>query len=247
MNSYSDFAYLYDKLMHADINYEIWADYIENLFHIYGKSPNLVCDLACGTGNFTVPLAKRGYEMIGVDRSYDMLNVARDKMAEEKLDILFLNQSVSKLDLFGTADAFLCMIDGFNYILSPVMLQGIFKRIKTCFLEPDGLLIFDLSSRHKLSEIIGNNTFIHNSEDIFYTWQNTYYKDKNISDMFLTFFKKNGKKYSRFEERHLQKAYSVKEIVCMLKKSGFNNVDVYDELSFNAPRNDSQRIVFVAR
>lgn len=248
MNSYADFAYLYDSLMTSDIDYGKWADYIENLFHYYDKNPNMVCDLACGTGNFTIPLAKRGYEMIGVDRSYDMLTVAREKAQEENLDILFLNQSVSRLDLYGTADAFLCMIDGFNYILSYQTLYAIFKRIKTCFIEPDGIFIFDLSSRYKLSETIGNNTFIHSSEDIFYTWENTYYKQKNISDMFLTFFKKDTDgKYERFEERHLQRGYSVSEIKYLLKKAGFAKVDVFDELSFTPPTNTSSRIVFAAQ
>lgn len=247
MSSYSEFAYLYDDLMKADIDYDVWVDYIENLFGVYDKNPQLVCDLACGTGNFTIPLAKRGYEMIGVDGSYDMLNVARGKMQNESLNILFLNQSLSGLDLYGTVDAFLCMIDGFNYILSPTTLMRIFKRIKTCFLEPDGLLIFDLSSRHKLKNIIGANTFVHNSEDIFYTWQNTYYDEKNISDMFLTFFKKGEKGYERFEERHLQKAYTTGEIVKMLYMSGFKKVDVYGELSFDIPKSDAERIVFAAR
>lgn len=247
MTSYADFAYLYDNLMTSDIDYGKWADYIENLFHYYDKNPGMVCDLACGTGNFTIPLAERGYDMIGVDRSYDMLTVAREKAQEKNLDILFLNQSISKLDLYGTADAFLCMIDGFNYILSPQTLYSIFKRIKTCFIEPDGILIFDISSRYKLSEIIGNNTFIHSSEDIFYTWQNTYYKQKNISDMFLTFFKKDGEKYSRFEERHLQRGYSVSEIKYLLKKAGFEKIDVFDELKFTPPSDICSRIVFAAQ
>lgn len=247
MSSYADFAYLYDTLMTSDVDYSKWADYIENLFTLYDKNPNLVCDLACGTGNFTLPLAKRGYEMIGVDRSYDMLNVAREKAQSEHLDVLFLNQSMTSLDLYGSVDAFLCMIDGFNYILSPKSLYNVFKRIKTCFLETDGLFIFDISSRYKLKEVIGNNTFIHNENNIFYTWQNTYHNEKNLSDMFLTFFKKQGKRYARFEERHLQKAYSEEEITAMLKKADFKSVDVYGELSFDAPKPDSQRIVFVAK
>lgn len=97
MNSYTDFAYIYDSLMHKDIDYEKWADYIENLFIMYDVNPDLVCDLACGTGNITIPLAKRGYDMTGVDISEDMLNIAREKA--DGLDILFLNQSMTDLDL----------------------------------------------------------------------------------------------------------------------------------------------------
>lgn len=139
MNSYTDFAYIYDSLMHKDIDYEKWADYIENLFIMYDVNPDLVCDLACGTGNITIPLAKRGYDMTGVDISEDMLNIAREKA--DGLDILFLNQSMTDLDLFGTMGAFLCMIDGINYVLPPKSLltsfyqnQNLLYRIPTVFL-----------------------------------------------------------------------------------------------------------------
>lgn len=245
MKSYNEFAYIYDKLMHSDVNYEHWADYIENLFDFYGVNPELVCDLACGTGNITVPMAKRGYNMTGVDISEDMLNVAREKSEGE--DILYLNQSITSLDLYGSMGAFLCMIDGFNYIISPKSLMNAFKRIKTCFLDKDGILIFDISTKHKLKNVIGDNTFVHSDKNIFYTWQNRYIEKSNLSDMMLTFFVKGNKGYERFEERHLQKAYTAEEITYMLKKSGFEHVDMYDELSFDKPGKKSERIVFVAR
>lgn len=172
MNSYTKFASLYDSLMNSDVNYSHIADYIENIFDLYNKNVNLICDLACGTGNVTIPLAQRGYEMIGVDKSYDMLSIARKKAQAKKLDIMFLEQDLAKLDLYGSCDAFLCMIDGFNYILNPNTLYKIAKRIKTCFLEPDGLFIFDISSEYKLKSYIGNNTFIHDGDNVFYTWEN---------------------------------------------------------------------------
>ena len=244
MNSYNDLAYIYDSLMHADINYEEWADYIENLFDRYGVSPSLVCDLACGTGNMTIPLAKRGYDMTGVDISSDMLNAAREKSPE---NILYLNQSITKLDLFGTMGAFLCMIDGFNYILSPQLLIESLKRIKNCFMDKDAVLIFDISTRYKLKNVIGDNTFVHSDKDVFYTWQNRYIEYKNLSDMMLTFFTKKKSGYQRFEERHLQRAYTEEEMRYILKKAGFTSVDTYDELTFKKPRKKSERIVFVAR
>lgn len=245
MKSYSDFAYIYDKLMHRDVDYEKWTDYIENIFTLYGVSPDLVCDLACGTGNITIPLAKRGYSMTGVDISENMLNIAHEK--SEGLNILFLNQSMEKLDLYGTMGAFTCMIDGINYILAPKSLYALFKRIKTCFLDKDGLFIFDISTRYKLEKTIGSDTFVHCGKDVFYTWQNRYIPKHNLSDMFLTFFVKRKNLYERFEERHLQKAYSENEIKYLLKSAGFDSVDVYDELSFSPPEKTSERIVFVCR
>ena len=244
MNSYSDFAYVYDALMQKDVDYEKWADYIENLFDMYDVSPSLVCDVACGTGNITIPMAKRGYDMTGVDVSEDMLNVAREK--SEGLDILFLNQSMTKIDLYGTMGAFLCMIDGINYVLSPKSLLQFFTKIKTCFMDDGAPFIFDISSEYKLKKTIGNNTFVHAGRDIFYTWQNRYIESKKLSDMFLTFFVKNGDTYRRFEERHLQRAWSENEIKYLLKKAGFKRIDVYGELSFEKPVANSERLVFVS-
>ena len=131
MNSYTDFAYIYDSLMHKDIDYEKWADYIENLFIMYDVNPDLVCDLACGTGNITIPLAKRGYDMTGVDISEDMLNIAREKA--DGLDILFLHQSMTDLDLFGTMGAFLCMIDSIIIINSFYQNQNLLYRSRRSF------------------------------------------------------------------------------------------------------------------
>ncbi len=245
MASYNDFAYIYDHFMHADINYEQLADYIENLFDRYAISPELVCDLACGTGNVTIPMAKRGYNMTGVDLSEDMLNVAREK--SEGLDILYLNQNLADIDLYGTMGAFLCMIDGINYVLTPKSLLKLFARIKKCFMDPDALFIFDISSRYKLEHILGDNTFIHSEESVFYSWQNHYVSERHLSDMLLNFFVKQKGGYKRFEERHIQRAYSADELTFLLKKAGFETVDTYEAMTFDAPKDNSERIVFVCR
>lgn len=246
MNSYTKFASLYDSLMNEDINYEVWADYIENLFDYYGKNPSIVCDLACGTGNMTLPLAKRGYDMIGVDKSGDMLSIAREKAAALSQNILFLNQDLSKLDLYGSCGAFLCTIDGFNYILNPNTLYKIARRIKDCFLDSDGIFIFDISSEYKLREYIGSNTFIHDGENIFYTWENKYYHNTKMSDMYLNFFVKSKSKYERFGERHLQHAYSEQEIKNIFRAAGFSEIDSFSPLTFGKPKQNDMRIVFAA-
>ena len=247
MNSYTKFAHLYDSLMNSDVDYEKWADYIENLFDKYEKHPNLVCDLACGTGNITLPLSRRGYEMIGVDRSFDMLSIAREKAQDMGLDAMFLQQDLKNLDLYGSCDAFLCMIDGFNYILNPNTLYKIAKRIKTCFLEPDGIFVFDLSSRYKLCNFIGNNTFVHDGDDIFYAWENKYYENTKMCEMYLNFFVKSGKGYQRFGERHLQHAYTEDEIKKIFLSAGFSQVDSFSPLTFDKPKADDMRIVYVAK
>ncbi len=247
MNSYTKFAPLYDKLMSEDVNYSEWADYIEKIFVRYGKKPRLICDLACGTGNITIPMAQRGYEMIGADKSLEMLSLARAKAEKEGLDIMFLSQSFSELDLFGSCDAFLCMLDGFNYVLSPQSLFQIAKKIKTCFLERDGIFVFDISSRYKLEKYIGNNTFVYDKDGIFYVWENKFREKYGLSDMYINFFVKSGGKYSRFCERHLQKAYDEDEIKRIFISAGFETVDSFSPLSFSPPKKTDLRTVFVAK
>ena len=247
MNSYTKFASLYDGLMNEDIDYNIWADYIENMFDFFDRSPGIVCDLACGTGNMTLPLARRGYDMIGVDKSFDMLSIARSKAAEEKLDVMFLEQNLSKLDLYGGCDAFLCMIDGFNYILNPNTLYKIAKRIRTCFMEPGAIFIFDISSEYKLKNYIGNNTFIHDGDKVFYTWENKFRDKIKMSDMYLNFFVKNGGTYTRFGERHLQRAYSENEIKRIFTAAGFKKITAFSPLTFDMPKKEDMRIVFAAQ
>ena len=117
MESYTDFAYIYDKLIDQD--YEKWADYIEEIFKTHNVNPKLVLDLGCGTGSITNILAKRGYDMIGVDLSSDMLNVARDKAMEDGLDVLYLCQDIREFELYGTVDAIICTLDVLNYITEP--------------------------------------------------------------------------------------------------------------------------------
>ena len=247
MNSYTNFAPIYDKLMFEDIDYDKWADYIEAIFARFGKAPKLICDLACGTGNITIPMAKRGYDMIGTDKSFQMLSIAREKAANEGLDIMFLSQSFTKLDLYGGCDAFLCMIDGFNYVISPKTLFEIAKKIKTCFLEPGGIVIFDLSSKYKLENYIGNNTFVYDKDGIFYVCENKYHKKSGLLDMYINFFEKSGKSYKRYCERHLQKAYSAQEIRNIFLSAGFQKIDSFSPLSFSPPQKTDLRTVFIAR
>lgn len=247
MKSYRDFAQVYDALMHTDIHYERLADMIENIFDEYHVNADLVCDLACGTGNVTLPMARRGYDMLGVDISEEMLSVARDKAYEAGQDILFLRQSITSLDLYGTVDAFLCMIDGFNYVLSPRSLLQSLQRINQCFLNPGGIVVFDVSTHRKLSKTIGSNTFVHSDRDIFYTWQNRYIASKQLCDMYLNFFVRSGGIYRRFEERHLQRAYTKAELSAILTQAGFSDMKTYSAASFDKREAEGERIVFAAK
>ena len=242
MAQYQDFAYVYDRLMHEDIDYDKWCDYIENLFTLHGVSPDTLCELACGTGNVTCRMEKRGYKITASDISRDMLSVASEKIS----DTLLVCSDMSKLTLPMKNDAFLCMIDGINYLITPKAVLDTFMNVKK-HLNDGGVFVFDVSSWYKLKHILGNETFIHSEYDVFYSWQNRFMEKHNLSDMLLNFFVRNGDTYDRFEERHLQRGWSEEELTKMLKKAGFTEISVYDELKFIAPNPESARLVFVCK
>ncbi len=243
--SYSGFAYIYDQLI-QDINYDVWVDYIESIFHRYDAKPTLVLDLACGTGNVSTRMAQRGYDMIGVDMSEDMLNVAINKASKEALDILYLNQDMRDFELYGTVDAIICLLDSVNYITDKQDLIQTFKLVKN-YLNVGGLFIFDINTAYKLQEVLGDHTFVVDEDNIFYVWENHYDEAHKICDFFLTFFIKEDTKYERVDEWHQEKAYEIAEIKNSLREVGLNCLAIYNDLSFDMPNDKSERIFFIVQ
>lgn len=240
MAQYGKFAEIYDSLMHDDVDYDSWCDYIENLLHLNGCEPDTICELACGTGNITARLAERGYDVTGLDISSDMLRLAAKKLRGAHL----IRSDMSRFRSARRYGAFLCMIDGINYLIDPAAVKRTFENVRRS-LEENGVFIFDVSTRYKLSSILGNETYIHSEYDVFYSWQNRYIERYNISDMLLNFFiERGGGLYERFEERHLQRGYSIEQLKYMLRGAGFEKIEVYGELSYSAPKKNSERIVF---
>lgn len=243
MQCYIDFAKIYDSLICDDIDYEGIADFVQECFKKTGKKPQLMLDLACGTGTLTDILAKRGYDMIGADLSADMLSVAREKNP----DILYLCQDMRKFELYGTVDAVLCMTDSLNYITDYNDLCTVFRLVKN-YLNPNAPFIFDMNSHYKLSEIISDNTFTFDNDDVYYIWENEYDKDERTADFYLTFFVQDESgSYTRFDENHTQKAYTQDEVINALKNSGFSDINVYDGYSFSGADEKSERLVYIAR
>lgn len=242
---YQDFAYLYDALQ-KDVPYNHFADYYEKVMEKFNNEKGLCLDLGCGTGNMTMELDSRGFDMIGVDSSVDMLEVAREKACDGERSILYLNQDMTAFELYGTVSTVVSSLDCVNYITDEDALLQVFKLVNN-YLDPKGLFIFDINSAYKLEHILGNNTYVSDDEDIFYSWQNSYDEEKKICTFDLTFFEKDEEVYYRYDETHFERAYTVDEITKLLTKAGLEVVGVYDNLSFNPPNEKSERIFFVAR
>ncbi|MBE7028417.1 MAG: class I SAM-dependent methyltransferase [Ruminococcaceae bacterium] len=241
--SYGKFAQLYDKLT-FDVPYKKYADFIELMIKEHGISAELVFDLACGTGTLAGELSSRGYDMIASDASGEMLGKAIEKYGQGK--ILFLNQPMQDFELFGTVDVIICMLDSINYLTEK---EDLDKAIALCanYLNDGGLLIFDVNSEYKFKNILGDNTYTYEMEDVFYVWENNYNDKEKICDFFLTFFVENENGlYERIDEHHIQRCYSDDEIHELLLNNGFSITGVYDGYSKKPVESDSQRILYSA-
>ncbi len=243
--SYGSFAYVYDRLT-ENVDYKSYAAYIKRLFESYGKNIFSVLDVACGTGSLTAELSKLGYEMIGVDKSEDMLSEAQAKKFEENLDILYLCQSAEELDLFGTVQGAVCTLDSLNHITDEDTVIEAFKKI-SLFMEKDGIFIFDLNTEYKHREVLGNNTFVYDLDDVYCVWQNEFDQKDMITHVYLDFFVEEDGLYERFSEEFDERAYSHEKVLEWLGISGFELVDFFEEFTENKPKEDTERIVYVAR
>lgn len=245
MAGYSVFAEYYDALT-DNVEYSKRADYIMQLFEKRGHKPTLVLDLACGTGSLTLELFKRGIDIYGVDASVEMLSSAREKCADAGADILFLCQKMQSLDLYGTVDTVVCTLDSLNHLRGKKELQKAFNKV-SFFMDPNGLFVFDMNTTYKHEHILGNNTFVYDIENVYCVWQNRYSKLGNKVDIDLDFFERDGRVYYRSSEHFSEFAYTTEEVFNMLEKAGFGEFAVYNELSFDPPAADSQRLVYTAK
>ena len=243
---YTSFAENYDLLM-QDVDYKQRTEYLLTVFNKYSKKPSLLLDLACGTGNFSNEFAKQGIQVIGVDISPEMLNVARENSAKERQDVLYLCQDAAELDLYGTVDGAVCCMDSINHITDEKVLGEAFKKV-SLFLEPDCLFIFDVNTPYKHKEILGDNTFVIEEDNVYCVWQNEYIEENAITEIALDFFKRqdNGQ-YERSEQCIEERAYTKEELSEFLDNAGFEVLDILDDMSFEPLKKDSERAVFIAK
>lgn len=241
MSAYEKFAAIYDCLM-DDVPYKEIADRIDEEIQKYKVDNPLVLDLACGTGTLTQLLSYKGYDLIGTDASMEMLMIAREKNP----NVLFLNQSMEELELYGTVGTIVCCLDSFNYLTEDGALEHVFKLCNN-YLEPNGLLLFDVNTEYKFETVLSNNIYTYEHSDVFYTWENAYSQEDRLCDFYLTFFVKNGDLYKRFDETHTQRCYTDEEIKKALSQNGFSVLEIYDGFSKEKPKSKSERVFYVCQ
>lgn len=244
MESYNDFAEFYDSLM-TNAEYKKRAEYILKLFNKLNHNMGLTLDLACGTGNLTLELAKAGVDIYGIDGSEEMLSQAINKSAQQGLNILFLCQKMQEIDLYGTIDTCVCTLDSINHMTDIKDVQKTFDRV-SLFMNKGGYFLFDLNTIYKHREILCNNTFVYDTEDVYCVWQNSL-KENNLVEIDLDFFIPEDEVYFRASEHFEERAYSDEEITAMLNKAGFEKIALYGEMTFDSPKDTEQRVIYVAQ
>ncbi len=245
VETYSGFAQVYDMFM-DNVPYDEWCEYLHGLLCENGVASGLVLDLGCGTGNVTERLASYGYDMIGIDNSDEMLNIALDKSEQSDHDILYLHQDMREFELYGTVRAIVSICDSINYITDPEDLLSVFQ-LANNYLDAGGVFIFDLNTIYKY-ENIGDTTIAENRDNSSFIWENSYYGDERINEYELTLFvREDGEKYDKYVENHIQRAYTVKEISDIIHQAGMELVAVYDAFTKKPPNEKSERIYVIAK
>ena len=247
MEAYSSFAAVYDIFM-DNIPYEEWAEYLISLLKEYQVEDGLVLDMGCGTGSMTELLAEAGYDMIGIDNSQEMLEIAMEKRDESGHDILYLLQDMREFELYGTVKAVVSICDSVNYITEEEELEEVFRLVNN-YLDPKGIFIFDFNTVYKYKEILGDQTIAEDREDCSFIWDNYYYEEEQINEYELSLFIREGESdiYRKYQETHFQKAYDLKTIQRLIKKSGLEYITAYDAFTKEAPTKKSERIYVIAR
>ncbi len=262
--AYETLADMYDALM-DEVDYQQWADYIDGMLQRHGSFDDSVdgsvdtvagkrlLDLGCGTGNITIPLAQKGYQVTGVDLSAEMLEIARQKSETLGLSIDWQQQDLTDLQLIGEDgndlmfDAIIATFDVFNHLTIPEYLQMLFHSLNP-LLSDDGVLLFDVQTPYKLREYLGDHIYTLHRDDVEYMWENHFDEETQICTMDITFFlkQKNGL-YRRETVQQEERVYELELLQLWLKYSDFDVVGVYDELSEEAVKPDTHRAVFVAK
>ncbi len=257
METYGDFAEVYDELMDG-VPYEQWCGHLDALIKRYGVSKperdtedpleserNLVVDLGCGTGTLTELMYGRGYDMIGVDLSGSMLNIAMEKRDKSGSEILYLLQDMRELELYSTVGTVYSVCDSLNYLLEESELLEVFRRVNN-YLYPGGIFIFDFNTDYKYREVIGDVTIAEDRQDCSFIWENFYDPEGGINQYDLTVFVREGEYFRKFSETHLQRGYTLSQMTGLVEKAGMVLLETMDADTQGPVTEKSQRIYIVA-
>lgn len=246
MSGYSSFADFYDRLT-GNVDYGTMAEQIDRLVERFGGRKNILLELGCGTGSLCEKMSGLGYDVIGIDSSQEMLSVALDKKFDSQSPIQYLCQDMTELDMYGTIDVTVSVLDSINHLSDVQSVKTAFEKV-SLFAYPDGLFIFDVNTAYKHREILGHNAYIYDMDGLFCSWQNEYNEADNSVEMFLDFFEEQEDgQYVRYQESFKEIAFEESVIDDLLQDAGFEILAKYDDYTDKPVCDTTQRIVYVAK
>lgn len=269
--SYKSFASVYDTFMDEE-DHEHLADQIQSLITRYGISKpvqdrtgtsesidvllaaekNLVVDLGCGTGKLTEILADRGYDVMGIDLSEEMLSVAIERRDRLGHKTMYLCQDMRSFELYGTAGTFISVGDSVNYLLTKEDLGKLFERVRL-FLFPRGIFVFDFKTNHFFRDVIGDRTIAEDREDCSFIWNNWYDRKTGINEYDLSLFIRDDEEgtgdnqFHKFEEVHRQRGYTLRQMREIAESAGLKFVAAIDRDTGKKASPTSERILCVVQ
>ena len=244
MDAYHELAKSYDRLTN-DVDYEATVEFYMQILEREGFKPRTVVDLACGTGSVTEILARRGYQVTGVDMSEEMLTEAMSKVMDMENPPRFVCQKLQELKLPVAVDMAVCALDSLDYVTEPADCAEAIRRTYKA-LNPGGIFIFDVNTPEKLRAMDGQ-VFLDEDDDVYCVWRGEFDEETNICSYGMDLFQREGDVWHRSFEEHREYAYSAQQLVGYLKDAGFTGIEVYADRLFEAPREGEQRIYIKAR
>lgn len=240
MAAYNYFAQIYDDLT-ENVDYQARCDYIISLLNRHKINGGTLIDLACGTGSMGVLMVQNGFNVIGIDSSCDMLSMA-DRKSNGK--VLYIHAEMQNFAFPEPADACMCNLDSINHLNDINEVKNTFKCVFNA-LKKDGIFVFDVNTVYKHQNILADNTFVFDEKDYFLSWDNELIDSETVR-IILDIFVFNGKNYDRYSEDFFERAYKIPELEAALSPY-FDVLGIYDDLTLNKPKTNSERLYFVCR
>ena len=244
MDAYHELAKSYDRLTN-DVDYEATVEFYMQILDREGLKPRTVVDLACGTGSVTEILARKGYQVTGVDMSEEMLTEAMAKVMDMENLPRFVCQKLQNLHLSVAVDMAVCALDSLDYVTDPADCAEAIRRTYKA-LNPGGIFIFDVNTPEKLRAMDGQ-VFLDEDDDVYCVWRGEFDEETNICSYGMDLFQRDGEVWHRSFEEHQEYAYSIEQLKTYLKNAGFTHIKVWADREFTAPRDGEQRVWFQAR
>ncbi len=240
MEAYRYLSGIYDMMM-EDVDYDAWTAYLDGMLRRAGAKR--IFEAACGTGAISRRLFTLGYDVVASDISGAMLRIAAEEARREGCGARFVRQDMRHIEVARPMDAVVCACDGVNYVDT----DGVRSFAAGAFaaLRPGGLLLFDVSTRHKLRDIMDGQVYFDDADDAACIWQNRYDEDRSALTMDVTLFIRNGEWFERSRERHVQYAHDTDVLLGIMREAGFSRAEAYEAFTEHAPSEDAQRVQFL--